>query len=271
MKQLEKQISQKEETTSMPKENLLTFNGFSFLKKLFRGLIGLLLIIVLGSIVTALTDFSSIANETMIAKTPEMEKSAYILKVREYSDERLISEVGVYMKSIAPNTKIDPKKLVDLCNKYKIDLTFAIAQGILESHLGTKGLASQTNSVWNVGSHDNGRIYCRYNDPNESIEPYLKLLREKYLIRLTLAGDTIQRDIKNLVYDKGFVNYAGYRFATSPSYESNLRYWIVRVQMDSRIQVYQGIKDLSDKDILSFFAQPLQVKDSLLTKDLAKL
>ena len=271
MKQLEKQISKKEETTSMPKENLLAFNGFPFLKKLFRGLIGLLLVITLGSMVTALTDLPSKANEIKIAKTPEMEKSAYILKVREYSDERLISEVGVYMKSIAPDTKIDPRKLVDLCNKYKIDLTFAIAQGILESHLGTKGLAAQTHSVWNVGAHDNGKIYCRYKDPNESIEPYLKLLREKYLIRLTLKGDTIQRDIKNLVYDKGFVNYAGYRFATSPSYESNLRYWIVRVQMDSRIQVYQGIKGLSDTDILSFFSHPSQVKDSLLIENLAKL
>lgn len=270
MKQLKKQISKQEETTSKPKTNLLTFNEFPRIKKLLKGLLALMFLAIVSVLTTALLEVPSKAmNSTNIElENIEMENALYITKVRDYSMERLISEVEIYMKSIAPDNKINSRLLVELCGKYQMDLTLVIAQGILESHLGTKGMAVQTNSVWNVGTYDNGKIHYTYSNPNESIEPYLKLVRERYLIKITAAGDTIQREIRSLVADKGYVNYQGKRYATSPTYENLLRYWIIRVQMDSKIKLYQDIKTLPDEDILGFFVPSEQASDSTFLANL---
>jgi flagellum-specific peptidoglycan hydrolase FlgJ len=268
MKQLKKQIYEKIETTSIPPTNLLTLNKFSLIKKLAKGLLTLIFLAILGLFTTALMEIPTKANTNGNNPTIENINSLYISKVRNYSEEKLIKEVDIYLKSIAPKEKLNPKLLVKLCEKYEIDLSLVIAQGILESQLGTKGLAVQTNSVWNVGSFDNGMIHYTYSNPNESIEPYLKLVKEKYLIKITARGDTIHREIRNLIADRGFINHEGKRYATSPSYENNLRYWILRVQMDSKIKLYQDIKILPDEDILGFFIPQGEPGDSLF---LAKL
>lgn len=268
MKQLKKQISEKEETTSIPPKNLLTFNELSLIKKITRGLLALVFLTIVSLFSTALSEFPTKAmntnekneNNLIIENTNLL----CISKVRNYSEEKLIKEVDFYMKSIVPTEKLDPKLLVKLCEKYEMDLTLVIAQGILESHLGTKGLAAQTNSVWNVGTFDNGIIHYTYSNPNESIEPYLKLIKERYLIRITARGDTLHREIRSLIADRGYVNHEGKRYATSPSYENNLRYWILRVQMDSKIKLYQDIKTLPDEDILGFFVPREEPKGSLL-------
>jgi len=263
MKQLKKQISEKEETTSKPLTNLLTFNS-PLIKKLVKGLLALAFLAIVSLLTTALLEVPIKAMNSNLENTSTLENSVYISKVRNYSEKKLIKEVDVYMKSIAPTEKLDAALLVELCNKYEIDITLAIAQAILESHIGTKGRAIQTNSVWNVGAFDNGIIHYTYSNPNESIEPYLKLVKERYLIKITAQGDTLQRDIGNLIADRGYVNYEGKRFATSPSYENLLRYWIIKVQIDSKIKLYQDIKTLPDKDILGFFVPQETPIDSLM-------
>lgn len=267
MKQLKKQISQKEETTSTPRTNLLTFN-FSLIKKITRGLLALAFLTIVSLLTTALLEIPSKAMDSP-ENTIALENSLYISKVRDYSRDKLITEVDLYMKSIAPTEKLNAALLVELCAKYEIDITLVIAQAILESHLGTKGRAVETNSVWNVGTYDNGVIKYTYSNPNQSIEPYLKLVRERYLIKITAQGDTIQREVKNLIADRGYVNHEGKRYATNPTYESTLRYWLIRVQMDSKIKLYQDIKTMPDEDILGFFVpQSDQPIDSLLMADL---
>ena len=42
------------------------------------------------------------------------------------------------------------KILIDVCQKYGLSIKFVLAQGQLESHFGTKGLARKTNSIFNV-------------------------------------------------------------------------------------------------------------------------
>ena len=268
MKQLKKQISEKEETTSTPPTNLLTFKPYSLIKKLLKGLLALVFLAIVSLLTTALLEIPSKAMDS-----PEnniaIENSLYISKVRDYSKEKLITEADLYMKSIAPTEKLNAALLVELCSKYEIDITLVIAQAILESHIGTKGRAVQTNSVWNVGTFDNGVIKYTYSDPNQSIEPYLKLVKERYLIKITAQGDTLQREVKNLIADKGYVNHEGKRYATNPTYENILRYWLIRVQMDSKIKLYQDIKTMPDEDILGFFVpQGDQPIDSVLMANL---
>lgn len=131
---------------------------------------------------------------------------------------QLVDEVQNYINTVAPTSDLRACALVDACEKYNIEVKFVLAQGELESHFGTKGLASKTNSVWNVGAYD-GHSYSKimnaykYSHPNESIEPYLKLLYERYLTCETEEGLL-----------KNFVDYNDNRFASDKSYEERLRY-----------------------------------------------
>ena len=131
---------------------------------------------------------------------------------------QLVDEVQNYINTVAPTSDLRACALVDACEKYNIEVKFALAQGELESHFGTKGLASKTNSVWNVGAYD-GHSYSKimsaykYSHPNESIEPYLKLLYERYLTYEAEEGLL-----------KNFVDHNGNRFASDKNYEERLRY-----------------------------------------------
>jgi hypothetical protein len=261
MKQLKKQISEKEETASTPLSNLLAFKSCPLIK-LVKGLLILILLATISLLISTLLEVPTKAMDTS-KSISTIENSIYISKVRNYSKEKLIDEVDFYMKSIAPTEKLDARLLVHLCDQYEMDITFVIAQAILESHIGTKGRAIRTNSVWNVGTYDNGITHYTYPSPNESIEPYLKLLKKRYMIKITARGDTLQRDIGNLIVDSGFVNHEGKRFATSPVYESFLRYWLLQIQMNSKIKLYQDIKTMSDEDLLGFF---VSIEESIKLK-----
>jgi len=177
----------------------------------------------------------------------------YVYSVRDRGRMELINEVKLYMHQIAPDSQLDPEFLVLKCLEYNMDISFVIAQGILESHLGTRGMATQTNSVWNIGTYDNGEIKYRYSSVNESIEPYLKLLKDKYLINISVKGDTIYKDLNHLLQDRGYKNLKGERYATASSYENSLRKIMIQINMDTNIQMYQQVINLSDEKIIAYF------------------
>ena len=130
----------------------------------------------------------------------------------------LYKEVNDYLSSKAKLHQLDSKLLVDLCFEYDIDIIFVLAQGQIESLFGTNGIASKTNSVWNIGSYDGrsadyiNRNGKGYEHPNHSIEPYLKVLKNHYLV------DKTEEHLMN-----NFVNKYGQRYASNPQYEVMLR------------------------------------------------
>lgn len=108
--------------------------------------------------------------------------------------------------------------MIELVEEYNVDIKFVLAQGEIESHFGTKGIAARTNSVWNVGAYDgtpvaeiNGKHKFRH--PNESIEPYLQLLTTKYLVEGKLEIDLM----------KSYTTKSGARYATAKDYEVRLK------------------------------------------------
>lgn len=120
-----------------------------------------------------------------------------------------------YIDSVAPNSGLRALILVENCEKYGIPITFTLAQGEIESHFGTKGLAYRTNSVWNVGAfdgHSYNSIQHKYNNPNDSIVPYLELLSNNYL-----QGKTIEDLLES------YVDINGNRYASDKYYESKLK------------------------------------------------
>lgn len=132
---------------------------------------------------------------------------------------QLINEVNAYINTIAPSSKLDGEVIVDMCCEYDVDIAFVLAQGQIESHYGTRGTASKTHSVFNVGAYD-GYSASRqrsngfgFSHPNESVEPYLILLTNNYLVN----GKTIN-DLMHV-----YVNHLGMRYASDTRYEYMLR------------------------------------------------
>lgn len=125
----------------------------------------------------------------------------------------LVNEVQNYIEQVAPASNLRGYAIVEECEKYNVDICFVLAQGEIESHFGTKGIASKLNSVFNVGIYDDktaetvDRKY-RFDYVNESIEPYLKLLTTKYLINKTEEELLIK-----------FVDINNKRYASNPNYE----------------------------------------------------
>ena len=127
----------------------------------------------------------------------------------------LVSATQHYIDSVAPNSGLRALILIENCEKYGIPVTFALAQGEIESHFGTAGLAFRTNSVWNVGAYDNyglDEISHRYDNPNDSVIPYLSLLIQNYLPSKT---------VEDLL--ESYVDINGNRYASDPHYETKLK------------------------------------------------
>ena len=167
-------------------------------------------------------------------------KSIYDIAVKQKKDN-LINSINIYIDSVAPKSKLKGDSLVNACEKYKVNICFVMAQAQLESHFGTTGVAKKTNSVWNVKAYD-GRSAVNmiksgygFSDPNHSIEPYLILLTNKYLINRT-EFDLI----------KNFTNINGKRYASCPNYENKLKniykYIVYNTNINKHYNEYVEIK-----------------------------
>ena len=120
--------------------------------------------------------------------------------------------------------------MVDKCIAYDIDINFVLAQGHIESHFGTQGLARKTNSVWNVLAYDSLSYEeisdkGKYHSPDASIEPYLSLLKERYI-----NGNVTEYDLLVKYVDKN-----GKRYASSKTYEDAVRKQYVYIKNHTQI------------------------------------
>lgn len=138
------------------------------------------------------------------------------LTYNEYKCE-LVKAVKVYIDSVAPTSSLNAYAVVDKCEQYDLDVKFVLAQGHLESHFGTTGMAAKTNSVFNVGAYDNTTIEeingkHKYKHPDYSIEPYMQLLYKDYITDKKTELDLMAK----------FVTKRGGRYASNPNYEHQL-------------------------------------------------
>ena len=158
-------------------------------------------------------------NENTISRREQIAIKAQRMEEYEIARNQLAIEVDNYISSVAPKANIDAFLMVDLCWQYGVDIRFVLAQGQIESHFATKGTAARTLSIFNVGAYD-GHSASRqrrngfgYSDPNDSIEPYLQLITNEYMVNGKTEIDLMQN----------YVNRLGMRYATNPRYEKMLR------------------------------------------------
>ena len=133
-----------------------------------------------------------------------------------------VNAVKKYMKAAAENQgynpediKLSPEAMVLAAEENDFDLPFLLAQAHLESCFGLTPSARKTNSVFSVGCYDNGKNVCKYSTQDDSIVPYINLIKNDYLV----DGKTIE----NLLQKGKFVNAINKRYASDPYYEGKVK------------------------------------------------
>lgn len=124
--------------------------------------------------------------------------------------------IRYYMKLMGQDinkVQLSPEKMVEVCERKGFDLPLMLAQAKLESIFGLGDRCQRTNSVFSIGSWDNGEDKVSYPDVNDSIEPYVDLIQKDYLSNKTIA---------QLLQPNGFVNTQNKRFAQDPDYEEKV-------------------------------------------------
>ena len=158
----------------------------------------------------------------------------------------LVQCIDSTIRVYAPTTCMNGLEILRQCEKYDVDIFFVLAQGHLESHFGTRGMALRTNSVFNVLAYDDKSYdaICsngKYKHPDLSLVPYLKLLKSRYLIDGKTETDLMVN----------YVDVDGHRYASSKEYEVNLtnmyHKYISNEQLISCYKQYTKYKILAGK------------------------
>ena len=126
--------------------------------------------------------------------------------------DTLVDAIDSYIREIAPSSVMNALAILNKCDEHNIDLFFVVAQAQVESTFATKGLGHKMNSAFNVKAYDGkGSQYMdKHSHPDESIEPYMTLIKKSYL------GDSkSEMDLMNK-----YVDLNGKRYASNPDYET---------------------------------------------------
>lgn len=173
-------------------------------------------IINLNSQISFVQNFSqiedSIANfDTLIVSDVDSIRLEKISAVRDFMHKSVKSQ-GYKVENI----KLEPEAIVDMCERNNFSIPFTLAVAKLESCFGQTPRAKRTNSIFSVGSYDNGKDVYMFSTQNESIEHFINLIKKDYLIN----G---KKEISDILAQNGFVNKNGDRYATNQKYESQIK------------------------------------------------
>lgn len=113
-------------------------------------------------------------------------------------------------------TNLTPEAIVDICEENNFSIPFTMAIANLESCFGQTPRSKRTNSVFSVGSYDNGKNVCTYSTPDESIAPFINLIKKDYL-------QNGEKTLDDLLVTNQFVNMNGHRYAKNPQYEGQIK------------------------------------------------
>ena len=179
--------------------------------------------------------FDERAEERRMAEYPlEVMRHEAELSYSQYKGQ-LVGEVKEYIRKVAPTSGLNAYAVVTCCERYDLDIVFVLAQGELESHFGTRGMAVKTNSVFNVGAYDD-RTYetidgkFKYRHPDHSIEPYMRLLYTDYITSTKTELDLMAK----------FVSKNGKRYSSNPNYENELFELYRKINKSTCIRELQG-------------------------------
>lgn len=169
--------------------------------------------------VCAMSAQSELPNDVPAIQTVQVDSTDSVPSLSDSIRAELVNETNQYISQSFPKSKLTGEALVAACEKHDFDICFALAQAEIESGLGTAGKAKRTNSPWNVGAYDGrsaqtmNKLGYGYSHPDQSIEPYIELVKTKYLGTKRTIHDLMRR----------YTTLSGHRYASDPNYESSLK------------------------------------------------
>lgn len=161
-------------------------------------------------------------NQIEQMKDAENEKSSISLAQAQADStfNKKVNAVRDYMAYAAKNVKynpeqikISPEEIVKICDNTGFDLPLLLAQAHMESCFGLTPRAQKTNSVFSIGSYDNGKNAATYPTQNASIEPYIKIMQKNFLR---------DRSVEDMLQPGNFTNQNNQRYASAKNYENNI-------------------------------------------------
>lgn len=202
--------------------------------KLFFGILFALSILIgIGMLIGSYMQY--VSDKKKLAEYPyEIMRQEALLSYQEHKS-KLVRIVDNYIDSVAPTSSLTGYAIVTNCEKYDLDIKFVLAQGQIESKFGTCGMASKTNSVFNVGAYDN-KTYeeingkYKYKHPDYSIEPYMQLLYREYITATKTELDLMAK----------YVTKNGQRYASNQDYEKQLLALYQAIDNTTNITELQG-------------------------------
>lgn len=143
--------------------------------------------------------------------------------------DELHSEVLDYVSKVSTKTTKQEQSLiattiVSQALEHNIDICFILAQGTLETHLGTTGIGKSRKSIFGVGK--------TYESYDQCITRYVKLIHNHYLG----SHRTVDDLLNNYSTIKG-----GHRYSESDDYEMKLKSVYKRVIRTTNIKNLQDL------------------------------
>lgn len=130
-------------------------------------------------------------------------------QVSSQADSLLFVHVFDYVSQVSKRSCTERKEIaktiVDIALENDIDICFILAQGTIETHLGTTGMGRTRKSIFGVRKTYRSYEHC--------IDSYAKLLKKSYLIKGRTEYDLMKR----------YVNISGSRYAGDLKYERRLK------------------------------------------------
>lgn len=164
-------------------------------------------------------------NDSDLTNSPATETTVSLEDIIPHYNE-LVQSVKEYMNWAVncnghdySEIEIRPETLVELCYQYKYDLPMLLSALHLESCFGITPRAKRTGSPCSIGCWDNGKNKIYYDDQNEAVEDYIKIMQNNFI-----RG----RKYSDAFADGNLVNGLGLRYASNKKYEPDLRYMRAR-------------------------------------------
>ena len=197
-------ILETESVAQLLQESFVDSKNIDNLKRIIKRL--LITGVAATSIITAInktnlpnTDKEALLNAVMVDNQPSAVDTVFMQKVEACKAymEYALNNQGYTLES----TELKPETLVRASMENSFDLPFLMAVAHQESCFGATPRAQRTNSVFSVGSYDNGKNVVTYSDPNESVYGYIDLLNSSYIVN--------GKSLFDLLKPGGFVNRIG--------------------------------------------------------------
>lgn len=152
-------------------------------------------------------------NENLYNYEKSVDDSLFTIKVNAVKN---YMEASAISQAYSPyDIELSPELLVEISTEKNFDLPLLLAQAHLESCFGLSSRAKKTNSVFSVGSYENGTNMCIYENQNDSVLPYIELIQKNYL-----PGKTVSE----LLQDGSFVDVNNQRYARDSIYEYKISF-----------------------------------------------